>query len=804
VEAALALLPAHLAARATALNDLQPREDGVFVLYWMHHAARGHENPALDAALAIGARLRRPVLVYQGLGGNHRYDSDRHHRFILEGARDAQGELRARGIRHVFHLPREPGASSPLRDLLAHAAALVCEDFPAPPFPRWTARWVRRARCAAIAVDAACLVPQRSLSRRPERAFAFRDAVRPRWREWLDAAWPDAPTGADAWFGGDVGFAPFDLDGDLDAAIADCAIDHGVGPVGHTPGGSRAGYARWDMFRREGLAAYARLRNDAAVPWPRGVSRLSAYLHHGMVSPFRIAREAHATGGPGAEKFLDELLVWRELAFHWCAHTADPESLSALPGWARDTLAEHAGDARAPAVAPGSLERAASGDALWDAAQASLRRHGELHNNLRMTWGKAIVAWTGSPTEALHTLVDLNHRHALDGNDPASYGGLLWCLGLFDRPFSPARPVLGTLRPRDPGAHAARLDLAAYRRIVDRPAGRRRLRVAVVGAGIAGAAAASVIAAHGHGVRVFEKSRGAGGRMATRRDAGGAWDFGAPAFDVGDPRFSRQVADWVRRGVVATHTPRAGTLAAGHFVAASSRAATYVGVPGINAPARDLLDGIDVTTDTRIVALRRVDGVWRLDAEHGGTCAMADAVLVALPPAQAAPLVASSTVLRALVEGAAMDPCWSVRVRLAAPAALPFDEATVDDAVLGWCGGDRGHAGRAGQGRYWVLHASSTWSAGQIEVAGEAAAEALVAAWRRALGAAGEGLVVEQAEAHRWRFARTVAAAGHEYAFDESLGLAMAGDWLRGPRVEDAWLSGVAAAGALLRAVARV
>jgi deoxyribodipyrimidine photolyase len=69
-----------------------------------------------------------------------------------------------------------------------------------------------------------------------------------------------------------------------------------------------------------------------------------------------------------------------------------------------------------------------TGDSLWDAAQASFRIHGELHNNLRITWGKALLQWTPSPEEALRTMIDLNHRYALDGSDPNSIGGILWCL----------------------------------------------------------------------------------------------------------------------------------------------------------------------------------------------------------------------------------------------------------------------------------------------------------------------------------------------------------------------------------------
>lgn len=53
-----------------------------------------------------------------------------------------------------------------------------------------------------------------------------------------------------------------------------------------------------------------------------------------------------------------------------------------------------------------------AGDTFWDAAQRQLSTHGELHNNVRMTWGKAPLAWCASPQEALSAVLHLNHRYA--------------------------------------------------------------------------------------------------------------------------------------------------------------------------------------------------------------------------------------------------------------------------------------------------------------------------------------------------------------------------------------------------------
>jgi deoxyribodipyrimidine photolyase len=99
---------------------------------------------------------------------------------------------------------------------------------------------------------------------------------------------------------------------------------------------------------------------------------MSAYLHYGMVSPMRVAREAAAIKGEGGEKYLDELLIWRELAYAFCFHRADHDQWSALPEWAQATMQTHAGDPRPAFYSWEQLARAQTNDAFWNAAQTSL------------------------------------------------------------------------------------------------------------------------------------------------------------------------------------------------------------------------------------------------------------------------------------------------------------------------------------------------------------------------------------------------------------------------------------------------
>ena len=141
------------------------------------------------------------------------------------------------------------------------------------------------------------------------------------------------------------------------------------------------------------------------------------------------------------------------VAKHEAAIAAD--AFATLPAWARKTLADHGGDPRPRALTLDRLETAATGDAVWDAMQRSLIRHGELHNNLRMTWGKAFIPWAATPRDAFEWAMALNDRYALDGSDPNSYAGVAWCFGAFDGPKKPpTTKVTGSLRARPTSTHA--------------------------------------------------------------------------------------------------------------------------------------------------------------------------------------------------------------------------------------------------------------------------------------------------------------------------------------------------------------
>jgi len=433
---------------------------GDFILYWMRTAVRIDHNPALVTALELGQLHDKPVLVYHAVSERYPFASARHHTFIIEGAQDVSRECQAVGIHYAFHVERKGHRGPHLETLAKQAFAVVTEDMPVPFLQHWTEYVAEKSDTTMYLVDTDCLVPMKLSRKAPTRAFQFRDRFKSEREHQLNNI--DFPPLASLVNHHDwtplLPFTPVKLEGiDIPELLKDCAIDHTIFPVHHTKGGSTNAQSRWRQFKDTHLKRYHKLRND---PLRSGVSRMSAYLHYGMISSFQLAKESLGYGA-GGEKYRDELLIWRELAHHWCSKTPMPQHWRALPEWARTTLEEHSSDTRENVYSWYQLRSADTTDKLWNLCQQSLCIHGELHNNLRMSWGKQLLLW-GPPRKALRMALDLNNRFALDGRDPSSYGGILWCFGLFDRPFKPETSVWGSIRPRTTEAHSKRLNVAAY------------------------------------------------------------------------------------------------------------------------------------------------------------------------------------------------------------------------------------------------------------------------------------------------------------------------------------------------------
>jgi predicted NAD/FAD-dependent oxidoreductase len=327
--------------------------------------------------------------------------------------------------------------------------------------------------------------------------------------------------------------------------------------------------------------------------------------------------------------------------------------------------------------------------------------------------------------------------------------------------------------------------------------------IAVIGAGLAGLTVAAELQRQGHEVVVFDKSKGPGGRCATRRNPAGWFDHGAPHAQAVTAQFTEQLNQWQAQGVVAGF--------------GDGRA--WVGQPFMNAWMRHAAQGLNVQTSTHIAALEREGGAWRLRALEGpdlrpAPARLFDMVVVATPAEQAAPLLAPSALLAQAMRQTRSDPCWTVMACW--PNPLPIAQAVLRNdealAVLALAVCQDPLPGRAAApdaphdgGTRWVLHAGADWSNQNLDATADAVAQRLLEALAQSVG-----LKLARPSwqtAHRWRYAQVASARPEPFGWDRELQLAACGDaWHAGEGLqglERAWLSAMAMAGQAKQALSK-
>lgn len=317
---------------------------------------------------------------------------------------------------------------------------------------------------------------------------------------------------------------------------------------------------------------------------------------------------------------------------------------------------------------------------------------------------------------------------------------------------------------------------------------------AVIGAGIAGLAAAQTLHLAGHSVVVLEKSRGLGGRAATRRVEGVAFDHGAQYFTVQSPRFEHWVATLRARGVVRLWAHGFHRLEGGRLQPPEMGRPRYSCPSGMNTLGKVLAEELTVYRETEIIALKRTSGGWELRAK-GGMRYHARSCLVAIPAPQALALVrsvADKATLEQLAQ-VVMRPCYALALGFGAQLELPFVGVTLSEGPLAWVAHDSSKR-ESPSASVLMLHSTPEFAEQHLEARPERVAAMLRDALRQS------GLVTAEPaweNLQRWRYSLVESPLARDCLEEE--GLVLAGEWCGGARIEAAYLSGLAAAAALRR-----
>lgn len=436
--------------RVKLLNNKENGK-GNFVLYWMQSSQRTENNWTLHKAIETANNMELPVVAYFGLNEDFPEANQRHYWFMLEGLQEVYFNLKKMDIKMM--LKKEKPAQGVI-DLSKKASLIIVdkgylkrnsEDY------KYAAE---KAVVPLIQVEDNVIVPVEEASQKEEYSAA---TIRPKILSKLNNFLKLPPEISPKKSSLKMELESIEIS-DLDKTISSLNIDKSVNKSDHFRGGTSQAKKLIDEFIEKSLEKYEEEGNN---PENNAASNLSPYLHFGQISPIHVSLKILRTNAVEKHKFLEQLIIRRELAINFVYYNKNYDSFLCLPEWAKKTLTLHTLDERKYNYTLKQLENAQTHDQYWNAAQKEMLKTGKMSGYMRMYWGKKIIEWTKKPEDAFKTALYLNNKYELDGRDPNGYTGVAWCFGKHDRPWS-RRAIFGNVRYMNDKGLERKFDMQKY------------------------------------------------------------------------------------------------------------------------------------------------------------------------------------------------------------------------------------------------------------------------------------------------------------------------------------------------------
>ena len=290
---------------------------------------------------------------------------------------------------------------------------------------------------------------------------------------------------------------------------------------------------------------------------------------------------------------------------------------------------------------------------------------------------------------------------------------------------------------------------------------------------------------------ILEKSRGVGGRMATRRFKGGVFDHGAQFFTVRDIEFQKWIMNWQKGDVIRTWFGHESKMDA---VYPGENHPRYIGAKGMTSVPKEVSKGLRIQTNTQINLVTREGNLWVAKTQKGDEFG-AKRIILSAPVPQSLSLLEAGRVSIPKYEYEALraieyQPCIAGLVLLAASSVIPSPGGKkFDEGDIQWLG-DNSQKGISPEMSAVTIHASAEFSRNNFEMEDGVLADLLIANACEWLGQE-----VLDWQIHRWRYSQPI--TNYEKRFlqiPQLSGLYLTGDAFGGARVEGAALSGIEAA----------
>lgn len=428
------------------------------IVYWLQNTHRIDQNYALYEALRLAHQLNTHIEVVFILTPDFKDANARHYAFMLEGLASLFKDLESYAIKAMVKVG---SFIDVMEDVLPHYEAIILD--------KAYQKELRNVREDVIAlaidhslyvceVESDLIVPIEQASDKLE--YAAR-TIRPKLLRQKDAylkLFPRPEVTRPVLY-----HEPF-FDQSLDAQLKAINADLSVRKSPYFEGGEAQALRRFEQFLAQGLKHYS----DSNDPGHEYTSKMSPYLHFNMISPVRMMLmcedylKEHPDTQESVEGYLEQLLVRRELAFNFIYYEPGYDAFETMTyAWAYETMKKHEKDPRDYLYSAEDYIHFKTHDPYFNAAMREMVTTGYMHNYMRMYWAKKIIEWSPDYQTAYQTILTLNNRYFIDGENPNSYTGVAWCFGRHDRPWT-ERKVFGKLRYMNAEGLKRKFDIEAY------------------------------------------------------------------------------------------------------------------------------------------------------------------------------------------------------------------------------------------------------------------------------------------------------------------------------------------------------
>lgn len=314
-------------------------------------------------------------------------------------------------------------------------------------------------------------------------------------------------------------------------------------------------------------------------------------------------------------------------------------------------------------------------------------------------------------------------------------------------------------------------------------------KIAIIGAGMAGISAALKLQDKAQ-VTLFDKSRGIGGRMATRRTEKYNFDHGAQFFTAKSEEFQVLCQQAQKDGVIELWNADFVEITAAEVTNSRKFSAEYphyVATPQMNSLCKYLAQDFNVNLGQKITKIDFKDKKWTLQNDQDEKFEDFDYLIVAIPSHQVLDLINESTKDCQRIKEVKMLGCFALMVGLKEDPKLDFQAALIKESIISWISVNSSKPQRAG-GATILVNSRNSWAEENMERDIEEVKELLL-----------EDLVditkidreiIDHVGIQRWRYANIGKQKGDSFIFDEKQALGICGDWLIHGRVEAAYQSG--------------